>query len=151
MENESLSEARNALDAIASARGDAADRLIAPWWYHPVLGLLAAAFVVAITIGGTVVTISVAIVYFVGLGLLMGAYKAKTGLWINGLRAGNASWWTVPLMIVMVACMGAGYYLHTAQGLDWPAWVAGVMVFAAVNVFGRYFDVALRAQLRATP
>lgn len=151
MENESLSEARNALDAIAGARGDAADRLVTPWWYHPVLGLLAAAFVVAITAGGTVVTISVAIVYFVGLGILMGAYKAKTGLWINGLRAGKASWWTVPLMVIMVASMGGAYYLHTEQGLVWPAWVAGVLVFVAVNVFGRFFDVALRAQLRAAP
>ena len=146
--------ARDALAAIASidgARTNAADRLVTPWWYHPVLGLLAAVFVVVYTTGGTVAMISVAVVYFGGLGILMGAYKEKTGMWINGLKAGKATWWTVPLVVIMVACMGAAYYFHAEQGLEWPAWVAGIIVFVAVNFFGRRFDVALRSQLRQKP
>lgn len=148
MENQSLREAREALAAVESARSNAADRLVTPWWYHPVLGLLAAVFVVAYTIGGTVVMVSVAVVYFAGLGILMGTYKKKTGLWINGLTAGKASWWTVPLMLIMLICIVGAYYLHTEQGISWPAWVAGVIVFSAVNFFGWKFDVTLRAQLR---
>ncbi|WP_269937377.1 hypothetical protein [Arthrobacter sp. HY1533] len=151
MENQSTSEAHEALDAIAGARGKAADRLVTPWWYHPALGLLAAAFVVAVTAGGTAVMIGVSLLYFIGLGILMGAYKQKTGVWINGLKAGRASWWTVPLMVIMVACLVGPYYLHAAHGLVWPAWLAGAIVFVAVNVFGRFFDTALRAQLRSMP
>ncbi|MFB9164617.1 hypothetical protein [Arthrobacter psychrochitiniphilus] len=148
MENQSAREAQEALTAIASARSNAAERLTTPWWYHPVLGLLAAMFVVTITIGGTVAIIAVTVVYFLGLGVLMGAYKKKTGMWINGLTAGKASWWTLPLLVVVVGGMAGAYYFHAEKGLDWPAWVAGIVVFVAVNVFGRGFDVALRKQLR---
>ncbi len=144
-------DARAALAAIDGARSNAADRLVTPWWYHPVLGLLAAVFVVAYTIGGTVSMVIVAVLYFAGLGILMGAYKQKTGMWINGLRAGKATWWTIPLVVIMVVCMGGAYYFHAERGLDWPAWVAGIIVFVAVNFFGHRFDVALRAQLREKP
>ena len=149
MENESVQEARQALSAVEGARSDAANRLVTPWWYHPVLGLLAAVFVVAFSIGGTWVVIGVAVAYFVGIGILVGAYKEKTGLWINGLRAGRASWWTLPLMVIMIAGMVGTYYLHAEHGLYWPAWVAGAVVVIAVNVFGGLFDRALRADLRS--
>ncbi|MGN5731657.1 MULTISPECIES: hypothetical protein [Arthrobacter] len=148
MENQSAREAQEALTAIASARSNAAERLTTPWWYHPVLGLLAAMFVVTITIGGTVAIIAVTVVYFLGIGILMGAYRKKTGMWINGLKAGRASWWTLPVVVVMFGGLAGAYYFHAEKGLDWPAWVAGIVVFVAVNVFGRGFDVALRKQLR---
>ncbi|WP_425860370.1 hypothetical protein [Arthrobacter sp. TWP1-1] len=151
MENELAQDAREALATVADARANAADRLVTPWWYHPVLGLLVAVFVVAITIGNIAVMISVTVVYFVGIGILVRAYKKKTGLWINGLTAGKASWWTVPLMVAMIASMGGAYYFHAEKGLDWPAWVAGAIVFVAVNIFGRLFDGALRTQLRTAP
>ncbi|ALO66185.1 hypothetical protein AS189_06360 [Arthrobacter alpinus] len=144
-------EAQAALNAIAGAKASAADRLTSPWWYHPILGLLAAVFVVSYTIGGVWVMLTVSVVYFAGLGILMGTYRKKTGMWINGLQAGKASWWTLPLVVIMIASMGGAYYLHAERGLDWPAWVAGIIVFVAVNIFGRLFDVALRSQLRQKP
>lgn len=151
MENQSAREAQEALAAVQGARSNAAERLVTPWWYHPVLGLLAAVFVVAYTIGGLVVMISVAVVYFLGIGILVGTYKKQTGMWINGLRAGKASWWTLPLVVIMIGAMVTAYYFHAAQGLNWPGWAAGAVVFIAVNVFGRAFDVALRKQLREQP
>lgn len=151
MENQSAREAQEALAAVQGARSNAAERLVTPWWYHPVLGLLAAVFVVAYTIGGLAVMISVAVVYFLGIGILVGTFKKQTGMWINGLRAGKASWWTLPLVVIMIGAMVTAYYFHAAQGLDWPGWVAGAVVFIAVNVFGRAFDVALRKQLREQP
>lgn len=144
-------EAQVALASIEGARANAADRLVTPWWYHPILGLLAGAFVVAYTIGGIAVMITAALVFFLGIGILMGSYKKQTGVWINGLKAGKASRWTVPLALIMIAGMGGAYYLHAEHGLDWPAWVAGVIVLVAVNVFGRRFDIALRRQLREKP
>ena len=150
MESNAVNEARKALAAIDGAKLNAAGRLITPWWYHPVLGLLAATFVVAYTTGGPVTMVVVGLVYFVGIGILVGVYKAKTGVWINGLRAGKASWWTVPLMVIMIACLGGAYYFHAVMGLQWPAWLAAALVFSAVNIFGRRFDTALRAQLRET-
>ncbi|WP_449373659.1 hypothetical protein [Arthrobacter psychrolactophilus] len=151
MENISSHDAANALAAIDSARSDAAERLTTPWWYHPWLGLLAAVFVVAYTTGGAVVMIGVTLMYLLGIGVLVGSYKKRTGVWINGLRAGKASWWTLPLVVIMLGGMGVAYYFHAERGLDWPAWLAGILVFIAVNVFGRLFDGALRSQLRSKP
>ncbi|MFC8303574.1 hypothetical protein ACFUCV_07780 [Specibacter sp. NPDC057265] len=141
-------QARQALDAVAEARSAAADRLISPWWYHPVLGLLVAVFMLAFTTGGVAVQIAVGLAYFAGLGLLVSLYKARTGMWINGLTAGRASWWTVPLMLIMVLAMGVSYYFHAVHGLHWPAWLAAAVVFVATNVLGSRFDASLRRQLR---
>jgi hypothetical protein len=151
MENKSMSDAREALAAIGSARSSAADRLVTPWWYHPVLGLLVAGFVLIYALGNLTVIIAGIVVYFAGLGTLMAAYKNKTGIWVSGFRAGAATPWTFVLVGVYLSCMIAAILLARLASLHWVAWVAAPVMFIATIIIGRHFDAALRRQLRSAP
>ncbi|MGO2540976.1 MAG: hypothetical protein ACTH8J_07490 [Specibacter sp.] len=149
MENEAVQEAREALAAIDGARSSAADRLVTPWWYHVVLGLLVAGFVLIYAFGNVPVVLVGIAAYFVGLAILVGAYKNKTGVWISGFRAGAATPWTYALVGVYVTGMIAAILLARLASLDWAAWVAAPVLVVATVVIGRRFDGALRADLRS--
>jgi hypothetical protein len=143
MENQSNEEARAALAAIATGRAAAADRLVTPLWYHPALGLLAAGYLVAVTLGNFVVTLIAIPIFFGGLFALITSYKKITGLWISGFKAGRASWWAAAMAVVVVTLS----FLAYAE--VWSVWVAAVGIFIAVNVCGLLFDRTLRSSLRA--
>lgn len=149
MESNDISDARAALSVIDAARAMAADRLFTPWWYHPILGFLAAGYFPAVTLGGVVGTVIAVPIFIGGLVVLVGSYKKRTGVWISGFTAGRASWWAFVLVIVIFAAALAAYALHATSGVVWPVWVAAVAMFLAVNILGRLFDTTLRATLRA--
>jgi hypothetical protein len=140
METEQL-DPRDALDAVARGRRAAAERLTTPWWYHPILGVLVGALVVA-QAASTVVKIPVLVVFFVGLALLVRAYQQVTGVWVGGLRRGPAGRITIALASVYLAAVFVGLL---AGG--WWAVGAGVVVVPATIVLGRRFDVELRKEL----
>ncbi|MFQ4149191.1 hypothetical protein AAGW05_10900 [Arthrobacter sp. LAPM80] len=148
MENQSSETAREALFAIGDSRRAAADRLVTPWWYHPALGLLAAGFVLIYALGNPVVMVAGVVLYFAGLGVLVGSYVKKTGVWIGGLSAGKASRWAWCLVGMFVVCLLGGVAAARVAAVDWVAWLAAVVLFAGVNILGRRFDTAVRAQLR---
>jgi hypothetical protein len=138
------------LDLIASARAAVADRLVTPAWYHPILGLLVAGYIVALSLGGTVVR-SLAIVLFItACGALAGAYRRRTGVWVSGFKAGRASRWAVALGLLIGGLTMTGLFI----GFGWfgstgLVWLLAAVGFVATIVLGRRFDVALRSQLRA--
>ncbi|MEU4690099.1 hypothetical protein [Actinoplanes sp. NPDC023714] len=145
MENDAAAQ----LAAITDARAAVADRLVTPWWYHPVLGLAAAGYVVGYSFGGTVVRL-VTVVLFVGVAFaLVSAYKRKTGVWVSGLNAGRASRWAIAMGVVLGVVAVAGLVVGMYTDLRWPVWCLAGVTFVATVLLGRRFDAALRAQLRA--
>lgn len=145
MENNAAAQ----LAAIADARSSVADRLITPWWYHPVLGLASAGFVLAYGLGNDAVRISSA--FLLGLTSigLMRVYKRLTGVWVSGLDAGRASRWAKAMGVITAATGLGAWAVGAYTELDWIVWVAAALVLVATVVLGRRFDVALRDQLRA--
>lgn len=133
---------------VGDARRSAADRLTTPWWYHPVLGLLLAAYVMAFSSWNRVVISITVPLVFVGIGALVYAYRRRTGVWISGFSAGRASRWAYAVgglaAICMVAAVGIAYW----TSLVWPSWCLAAVAWLAVIVIGRKFDTAVRAQLR---
>lgn len=137
-----------ALDLVHHARTALADRLVTPWWYHPVLGLLLGAFLASYAVGsGLAIGIGV-VLYGVGVGMLTRRYRQITGVWVNGLRAGSASRWAWALGAVALVAFLAGLGLDRGLGQRWGLPAAGLLVAVATVVLGRRFDEALRAQLR---
>ena len=143
MENQARDEARTALAAINAGRTAAADRLVSPLWYHPVLGILAAGYLAAVASRSIIVMLVAAPIFFAGVFALVTVYKKITGLWISGFGAGRASWWAAALSATLVVLFGLAY----AQ--VWSVWIAATAAFIAVNVFGLLFDRTLRTSLRA--
>jgi len=143
MENQARNEARAALAAIDAGRTAAAERLVSPLWYHPILGILMAGYLAAVASRSIIVTLLALPIFLTGVFALVSVYKKITGLWISGFNTGRASWWAAAMSAILVILFGLAY----AQ--VWNVWVAATTAFIAVNVFGRLFDRTLRASLRA--
>lgn len=137
------------LSLIAAARAALADRLITPWWYHPLFGLLIAGYVLACGLGGAAVKIGGVVLLVGGSAALVRVYRRSTGVWVSGLEAGPAGQWVGALggltVLAGVAALGIG----VLTDLRWPVWCLALAGFAATIVLSRRFDTALRAQLRA--
>ena len=136
------------LAAVAEARRAAADRLVTPWWYHPVLGALFAGYAVAIALGNTWVLLGGVVVFFAGLALLVSAYRRKTGIWLSGFEAGGATRWAYLMGVVGGSCIAAAVLLSFTDVSDGWVWAVAVVLGAAIVPIGRTYDRELRAELR---
>jgi hypothetical protein len=141
-------EASAALDLVASTRADLADRLVTPWWYHPVLGVMAGWVVAAPAARSLAVWYAAVAAFVVGCAVLARTYRRLTGVWISGPATGRASRWAWSLAVALV--VAAGLSALAALTLDaWPVSIAIAVAQLPVTVLlGRRFDVELRRQLR---
>ncbi|GIH09308.1 hypothetical protein Rhe02_73750 [Rhizocola hellebori] len=137
------------LSLVADARSAVADRLVTPWWYHPILGLLVAAYLVAYTFASTLWRALTVLAFLAAVALLARTYRAITGLWLWGTNAGRASRWAYAMGAVILIAMLASLLIATTTTLTWPTWGLAALTWATVIVLGRRFDAAVRAQLRA--
>ncbi|GAA1738899.1 hypothetical protein [Aeromicrobium alkaliterrae] len=137
------------LATVAAARRAAADRLVTPWWYHPVLGVLFGLYAVALASGEPWLMVAGIVVFFAGVGLLVWSYRRLTGMWISGYQPGPASRWAQLMGVVgalgSLAAMLLAWYTDVAFG--W-IWVIAAALALGVVVTGRQYDRVLRADLR---
>lgn len=142
-------EAVEALGQVEAGRGQMADRLITPVWYHPALGLLVGGLIASAEWRSLAVTGSAFLVYSVGIGVLVSSYRRLTGIWVSGFRRGPAGRVSVLLAGVLYVIAGIAAILDLGLGLRGAFVAGGVLATVAVIVLGRRFDAALGAELRA--
>jgi hypothetical protein len=138
------------LALVAQARSAAADRLVTPWWYHPILGLLVAAYVIVFSCGSTLWRAIGAVLFVASAALLARTYRAVTGVWIWGHDAGRASRWAYAAGAAIAAAMVTSWLIASSTTLIWPTWSLAALAWIAVILLGHRFDTAPRAQLRAS-
>ncbi|THV28958.1 hypothetical protein [Glycomyces paridis] len=143
-------DAQVALAAVEQSRSDIADRLVTPWWYHPILGLLVGGLGAVAGSGARLAVVWGAIAAFgVGVYLLATAYRRLTGVWADGMSGGPRARRSVTVAgIVGVAIMGGGAITGLGLELWWPSTVAGAVIAVLTVVWGRHFDEVLRSELR---
>jgi hypothetical protein len=138
------------LAAITTARAAVADRLITPWWYHPILGLLLAGYVLGMGLGNTAYKLAAAVLFVAGGSALANAYRRLTGVWVSGLdAAGRARRWAIGMAALVGVIAVTAWLIGAWTDLRWPVWTLAAVAFAGTVVLGRRFDSALRVQLRA--
>lgn len=148
MESDATSSAHDSLAAVSEARSAAADRIITPWWYHPALGLISAAYLVAASLGSPVV-LALAVGLLVGsLAVLTRAYRRLTGIWVWGTAAGRATRWAYAMGATMGAAMIASLIFLNTTSLIWPTYALAAAAGVAIVLMGRRFDDTLRRELR---
>ncbi|GGQ81056.1 hypothetical protein [Couchioplanes azureus] len=143
------SNAAQQLAAIADTRAAVADRLVTPFWYHPLLGLLVAGYIVGMSVGDTAVKLASGVLFSAGAAALAVAYRQRTGIWVSGLGAGRAGRWAIALGALIGVAAATAWATATYTDLRWPVWTLAVAGLVGTVVIGRRFDTALRAQLRA--
>lgn len=132
---------------VHAARAEMARRAVAPVWYHPALGLL---------IGGLVAVQGQSlwiigpyyVVFLVGLVGLVRAYRAHTGVWINGYRKGRTMIVAVGLATLVAAIMLGSVWLVRERGLTVAPFVGAVLVALLTTAGGFLWEIAYRRDLR---
>ncbi|TCI98674.1 hypothetical protein [Aeromicrobium sp. IC_218] len=136
------------LQDVSAARAAAADRLVSPWWYHLTLGLLLAAYVVGLTLGGPLLDLLVLVVFLGAVLLLIQAYRRATGMWVTGLVDGPARRWSYAMGGSVFVVALAATIVPRLTDTVWPMYVLAALLVPVTVVLGRRFDEALRQSIR---
>lgn len=157
MENDQRGEARRsdvtsrqkALDTLAELDIDQAllaERVVTPWWYHPILGGIVALLVGAQALP-EVLSVSVLALGVVMIPVLVTVYTRSYGVSVTGPVGPR----TRRLMAVLVGVLTVGMVSNLIIKFTSvePAWglVGAVICGAVTAVLGRRYDDLLRTEL----
>lgn len=141
-------EAARQLADLEQSRAELARRIVAPWWYHPALGLVTASMIAMLAAPLVWRLVHLAFV-FGACWLLMRAYKRRTGVWVHGWRAGRTRWVSAGLAAVVLAVGLASVGLWLATGEVLIHFVAAGLVAVLVTAAGPLWEAAFRRDLGA--
>lgn len=149
---ESNQQARAALAAVTNTRSALADRLVTPWWYHPILGGCVGA--VVLLLGGVLGAVGTAllVVPIIGMGALASTYRRLTGVDLLGNPVSHGSrtrGLIVVLVVGYVLAVAGSFILGGQHEISWIPWVLAVLILILTVLVGRAYDAALRAELRS--
>ncbi|PWW21664.1 hypothetical protein JD79_00799 [Geodermatophilus normandii] len=136
------------LAALQDQRSALADRVVQPWWYDALLGLLVAGFVSSYaTRDARWITLALVVLALGGLGLVQ-VYRRRTGLWVSGLRPGATQRairaWAVLYAVVLAAGAVAEFLMQVRGAMV----VAGVVIGAGLVLVSRWWARLYVAELR---
>ncbi|MCD0443315.1 hypothetical protein LO763_06705 [Glycomyces sp. A-F 0318] len=140
--------ARAALDAVDQSRSDMADRLVAPWWYHPLLGVLVGGLVTVATADIPFqALLGVIAVYAAGLAALIAAYRRKARVWVGFWDGGPKTRRSAGLLFaLLLVILVAGATVSMGAEITWTAPVTGLVVAVTMTLWGRRLDAIARAE-----
>lgn len=149
MENNPNLSAHEALESIGSVRSDLAERLVTPWFYHPILGLLMALLLLVYgtdQFDGSGLRVLVAFgVILASLGMAQW-YARRTGIEMTrppGPRSKRV------MSLLMVGLVSPIVYCLIAEPAPVVVYVGAVAIFCFTVAVGRAYDAAIRADLCA--
>jgi hypothetical protein len=131
------------LAALDADRAALADRVLQPWWYDVLLGLLLFGFLASYAFDSLWVTFPALVVFFAGLGALIAAYQRISGVWATVGARVMVLWGALVLLVLVPAFV-------LAEGFDqhWVMVPAGAVLGVAVGVLSRLWGRAWVAELR---
>jgi hypothetical protein len=144
----SLSETqpREALDLIAEANRQMAERAKPPGWYNWALaGLLGG--LLAVQELPFPFVIGYELMAAAGVGLLIAAYRRHTGMWIPGYRAGRTRWVAISAAAIFVVIDLGCVWLKREMGLNGVCFAGGLLLAALTFVKCRAWMAAYRRDL----
>jgi hypothetical protein len=146
MENDEIGreDAAAQLATLQADRAALADRVLQPWWYDVVLGLLLFGFLASYAADSLWVTFPALVLFAVGLGALVSAYRRVTGVWVSA-----KGWWIRAWATVAVVVLVPAFVLAEGFGQGWVMVVAGAVLGVGIAVLSRLWGRAYVARLRA--
>lgn len=139
-------EAARQLAGLDLSNAELARRAVAPWWYHPALGVLIGGLL-AVQAAPLVYRALYFAVYGLGLVLLVHVYRKRTGLWVSGYRAGRTRLVALAAVVVSLAVAGASAFVALTRDLPAAFVVGGVVVAVVVTAMGPLWEIAFRRDL----
>jgi hypothetical protein len=137
--------------ALQEDRTALAERVVQPWWYDALLGLLVAGFLASYSLRSTWVTCGVLVLFLLALRGMVALYTRLTGLWVNGLREGPTRRavhvWLVLYAVVLAGAATAEYLLDLRGAMA----VGGVVIGVGLALISRWWTRIYVAELRGQP
>lgn len=139
------------LAALDADRAALADRVVQPWWYDALLGLLVAGFVSSYSTRHPWIICGALVVFLAGLRGLVAVYRRITGMWVNGLRPGATQRatrvWFVVYAVVIAAAAVVEYGLEIRGAMVVAGLVLGVTIAVISQWWARIYVAELRGEL----
>jgi hypothetical protein len=142
------SDAADAMAAIRRSRAWLADRVIAPGWYHPAVGLLTGAAIAEGEARSWALFAWSVVLYTLGCGALSWINQRRVGLAMKYFDAATGAIFAAQVL-TMAALIALACWLDLARGVRGTFVAAGVLAVALTVLFGRWTDRALRARMQA--
>lgn len=142
----SEAESLQALDQIAAANREMADRVRAPGWYNWSLSL-GMGGLLAVQEFPVQVVFAYEALFLVAIAVLVTVYKRRRGVWIPGYRAGRTRWVAIGGTAVYAATFLLSAYLQHDLHLRGACLVGGVILAALVHVHCWLWEKAYRRDL----
>lgn len=131
------------LAALDADRQALADRVLQPWWYDVLLGLLLFGFLASYAFDSLWVTFGAIVLFGAGIAALVAAYRRLTGVWVTA--GGPVMWvWGALVLLVLVPA----FVLAEVFDQHWVMIVAGAVLGISVAVLSRLWGRAYVAKLR---
>lgn len=142
----SKTEGLEALDQIAAANREMADRVKAPGWYNWTLSL-GLGGLAAVQEGPLALIFGYEIAFLVVVAILVSAYKRKTGVWIPGYRSGRTRWVAFGGAATFAVVFMGGVFLYREMNLRGACIAAGVIIAALARLQCHLWQKAYRRDL----
>ena len=134
------------LSDLAADRAALADRLVAPGWLYPALGLMTALYVASPFVEPDVVRRSIAGFAIAGIIALVLGYQRMTGVRVS--RAGGPARLTLWILLVATLLLLSVSLGLASFGLNWWIALTGAASFGLTVSLGRMFDRQYREHVR---
>lgn len=138
---------------MTDARGDSRDdgsrlaaRVVTPWWYHPALGVIVAAFAASPAFPGASGIWAVAI-GIVLLPILTLTYNRRYGVSTTQPAGPRSKRLLLAMLAILILAMASTLSIKLLALSAWWVVAPAVVAFAATVVLGRRYDAALRDEL----
>jgi hypothetical protein len=139
------------LAALDADRAALAERVVQPWWYDALLGLLVAGFISSYSTRNVWVILGALVVLLAGVRGPMAVYRRVTGVWVSGLRPGATqraiTVWYVVYAVVVAAAAVVEYGLEIRGALVVAGIVLGVSIAGISQWWMRIYVAELRGEL----
>jgi hypothetical protein len=139
------------LAALGQDRAALAERVVQPWWYDALLGLLVAGFLSSYSTQNVWVISGALFLLLIGIRGLMTLYRRITGVWVNGLRRGPTqraiTVWFVVYGVVVAAAAVFQFLLDVRGAMVVGGIVVGVAIFFISRWWTRIYVAELRGEL----
>ena len=140
--------ARRSLGQLSRDRTRASSAARAPWWYHAIVSVALAAFILAFGLQGGAFTVAISLSSTVAvLAWVLRPWVTKTQAdpWAEpaNLRTGLAQ------TLAALLAGGAGVAIHAATGLDWALWAAATLAAILYFLLATRMESVLAESIRS--
>lgn len=138
--------AREALRQLQDDGSRLAVRVVTPWWYHPVLGVIVAAF------AGSQVLPGMAAIWIVAIGIVLLpvltiTYSRRYGVSTTQPAGPRSHRLLLTMLTVLILAMVSSLAIKFLALSAWWGIIPAAFAFFATVMLGRRYDDALRDEL----